>query len=325
MMIKPVRKVTSGVFLKRGFGGDVESHKLIDNLKSELLTTLRNRGFLYQCTDYEELDRLADESPIHAYLGFDATAPSLHVGSLIQIMMLRHLQQSGHKPIILIGGGTTKIGDPSGKDQSRQLISDEAIEKNILGISGVFNRFLKFGNGPSDAIIVNNSNWLGKLQYVNFLQEYGRHITLNRMLSFESVKSRLAREEPLTLLEFNYMLLQAYDFLHLHETMGVSLQLGGSDQWGNIICGVELGRKMKKVFKYLSPFSSLTISIPYVHVCVYVCIFCVPYRHRSMVLQLPSSQLQTGERWVKVLLELFGWIGWYSQLCVCSEGSLFTL
>jgi tyrosyl-tRNA synthetase len=219
----------------------------LPEFKSEYLNVLKQRGYLYQCTDYQELDRLCQNEQIIAYLGFDATAPSLHVGSLVQIMMLRHLQKCGHKPIVLIGGGTSKIGDPSGKDETRSLLSTERIEDNARQLGSVFEKFLTFGNNNStDAILVNNATWLDHLKYLDFLREYGRYMSVNRMLSFESVKQRLNREQPFSFLEFNYMLLQAYDFIKLNETQGVTVQLGGSDQWGNIVCGVELARKTTK-------------------------------------------------------------------------------
>lgn len=215
------------------------------SFKSPFLQTLSERGFLHQCTDFATLDEtFSSGSPVKAYLGFDATAKSLHVGSLLQIMILRTLQKAGHKPIVLIGGGTTKVGDPSGKDESRQLLTTETIQKNADSLAKVFSKFIKFGDGSTDAIMVNNVDWLDKLNYLEFLRDYGRYFTINRMLSFESVKQRLAREQPLTFLEFNYMLLQAYDFLELHRRYGALLQLGGSDQWGNIVSGVELARKV---------------------------------------------------------------------------------
>ena len=218
-----------------------------DKFKSAFLQTLKDRGFIHQCTDYQALDDKFSSSVVSAYLGFDATASSLHVGSLLQIMILRTLQKHGHKPVILIGGGTTKVGDPSGKDESRQLLTEQVIKKNSDSIAQVFKKFITFGSGPSDAIMVNNADWLDKINYLDFLRDYGRYFTINRMLSFESVKQRLAREQPLTFLEFNYMLLQAYDFLQLYRIKGASLQLGGSDQWGNIISGVELARKVDQV------------------------------------------------------------------------------
>ncbi|KAL7481578.1 hypothetical protein ACHAW6_007258 [Cyclotella cf. meneghiniana] len=238
----------------------------IANLRSPFLRIMRDRGFLFQCTNFSELDELllADQKPsadadaagraVSAYLGFDATADSLHVGSLLQIMILRHYQKCGHRPIVLIGGGTSKVGDPTGKDESRALLSDEVIAENMEGISRVFRKFLTFadpddvaGSKASDAIMVNNDEWLSRLRYLQFLRDYGTHFTINRMLSFESVKQRLAREAPFSFLEFNYMILQAYDFLELNRRYGARLQLGGSDQWGNMISGVELGRRVDGV------------------------------------------------------------------------------
>ena len=212
--------------------------------KSSLLRLLDERGYIHQLTDAEGLDALASKEIVTGYIGFDATAPSLHVGSLVQIMLLRRLQETGHKPIVLMGGGTTKVGDPTGKDESRKLLTNEEINANIAGIRKVFERFLKFGDGPTDAIIVNNDDWLGKLEYVPFLREVGRHFTINRMMTFDSVKLRLEREQPLTFLEFNYMLMQATDFLELNRRYGCGLQMGGSDQWGNIVNGIELARRI---------------------------------------------------------------------------------
>ena len=212
--------------------------------QSDLLRLLDERGYIHQLTDAEGLDALARRQIVPGYIGFDATAPSLHVGSLVQIMMLRRLQQTGHKPIVVMGGGTTKVGDPSGKDESRKLLSNEDIAANITSIRRVFERFLTFGDGPTDAIMVDNADWLDTLEYVPFLREMGRHFTINRMLSFDSVKLRLEREQPLTFLEFNYMILQAYDFLELSRRAGCRLQLGGSDQWGNIVNGIELTRRV---------------------------------------------------------------------------------
>ena len=211
------------------------------SLRSEFLRTLVERGFFHQCTDLEALDSAAASGRITGYIGFDATADSLHVGSLIQIMMLRHMQRTGHRPIVLMGGGTTKVGDPSGKDESRRLLSDDRIAANIAGIRRVFERFLDFG--ADEALVADNSEWLDALRYIPFLREYGRHFSVNRMLGFESVKQRLDREQPLSFLEFNYMVLQAYDFLELGRRYGCRLQMGGSDQWGNIVGGVELGRR----------------------------------------------------------------------------------
>ena len=212
--------------------------------KSELLRVLDTRGYVHQMTDAAGLDALAARQVVPGYIGFDATAPSLHVGSLVQIMMLRRLQQAGHKPVVVMGGGTTRIGDPTGRDESRKMLTDQAIEDNIAGIRTAFENLLVFGDGPTDAVMVNNHDWLGKLGYIELLQEVGTHFTINRMLTFDSVRLRLDREQPMTFLEFNYMILQGYDFRHLSKEMGVRLQMGGSDQWGNIINGVELGRRM---------------------------------------------------------------------------------
>ena len=195
----------------------------------------------------EALDALAASGPVTAYIGFDATADSLHAGSLVPIMLLRLLQRCGHRPIVLMGGGTTKVGDPSGKDEQRQLLTDDLIDRNIDGIKGIFEKFLTFGDGPTDAVLVNNAEWLDDLQYIQFLRDYGRHFSVNRMLSFESVKLRLEREQPLTFLEFNYMILQAYDFVELGRRYDCRLQMGGSDQWGNIVNGVELGRRVAEL------------------------------------------------------------------------------
>ena len=212
-----------------------------DALRSGFLRTLVERGYLHQCTGLEGLDAAAASGRITGYIGFDATADSLHAGSLIPIMLLRHMQRAGHRPIVLMGGGTTRVGDPSGKDESRQLLSDARIAANIAGIRRVFERFLDFDGDA--ALMVDNSEWLDPLRYIPFLREYGRHFSVNRMLGFESVKQRLDREQPLSFLEFNYMVLQAYDFLELGRRYGCRLQMGGSDQWGNIVCGVELGRR----------------------------------------------------------------------------------
>ena len=212
--------------------------------RSSLLKLLDERGYIHQLTDAKGLDALAEKEIVTGYIGFDATAPSLHVGSLVQIMMLRRLQQAGHRPIVLMGGGTTKVGDPSGKDESRKLLTNEEIDANIAGIRRVFERFLTFGDGPSDAVMMNNAEWLDGLQYIAFLREVGRHFTINRMLTFESVKLRLDREQPMTFLEFNYMILQAYDFLELSRLAACRVQMGGSDQWGNIVNGIELGRRI---------------------------------------------------------------------------------
>jgi len=218
--------------------------------KSDFLNVLTERGYIHQCTDFEALDAKAAKGPLSAYIGFDATADSLHVGSLMQIMILRRLQQTGHRPIVLMGGGTTKVGDPSGKDETRQLMSDEKIASNIAGIKVIFSNFLTFGSGTIEAIMVNNADWLDGLAYIPFLRDVGAHFTINRMLTFDSVKMRLEREQPLTFLEFNYMILQAYDFVELATRHNCVLQMGGSDQWGNIVNGVELGRRVRNVDLY---------------------------------------------------------------------------
>ncbi|UIP05814.1 tyrosine--tRNA ligase [Erythrobacter sp. SDW2] len=215
--------------------------------KSDLLRLLDERGYIHQQTDAEGLDALAQKQVVPGYVGFDATAPSLHVGNLVSIMLLRRLQQAGHKPVVVMGGGTTRIGDPTGKDEVRKMLTDDAIEGNIASIRTAFERFLKFGDGPTDAVMVNNHDWLGQLGYIEMLQKVGTHFTVNRMLSFDSVKLRLEREQPMTFLEFNYMILQGYDFRHLCQEMGVRLQMGGSDQWGNIVNGVELSRRMDAI------------------------------------------------------------------------------
>ena len=214
--------------------------------KSEFLHEMQTRGFLQDCTDLQGLDERLLQGCMPAYIGFDATADSLHIGSLIQIMMLRWLQKTGHKPLPLMGGGTTKIGDPSGKDESRQLITAELIAENINGIQKVFAKYLSFGDGENDAMMINNAEWLDKLNYIEFLRDIGKHFTINRMIAMESVKLRLEREQPLTFLEFNYMLLQAYDFMELNNRYGVAMQMGGSDQWGNIVNGIDLTRRLNK-------------------------------------------------------------------------------
>ncbi|WP_423142586.1 tyrosine--tRNA ligase [Parablastomonas sp. CN1-191] len=211
--------------------------------QSDLLRLLDERGYIHQLTDAGGLDALASKGIVPGYIGFDATAPSLHVGSLVQIMMLRRLQQAGHKPIVVMGGGTTKIGDPSGKDESRRMLTADGIAANIASIRTIFERLLTFGDGPTDAVIVDNEEWLGQLGYIELLRDVGPHFTINRMLTFDSVKLRLEREQPLTFLEFNYMILQAYDFRELALRRGCRLQMGGSDQWGNIVNGIELGRR----------------------------------------------------------------------------------
>ena len=216
---------------------------------SDLLTLLASRGYIHQLTDAAGLDALAAKQIVPAYIGFDATAPSLHVGNLVSVMLLRRLQQAGHKPIVVMGGGTTKVGDPSGKDEVRKLLDEDGIAANIASIRETFARFLTLApegetGGPTDAIIVNNADWLDRLEYIPFLRDVGRHFTINRMLTFDSVKLRLDREQPLTFLEFNYMILQAYDFLELSRRAGCRLQMGGSDQWGNIVNGIELARRI---------------------------------------------------------------------------------
>jgi tyrosyl-tRNA synthetase len=225
------------------------------SFKSDFLRTMQARGYIHQITHPDELDAAAAAGPIVAYIGFDATASSLHVGHLIQIMMLRRLQQAGHKPIVLMGGGTTRVGDPSFKDTQRPLLTGAQIQANIAGIKEVFTNFLTFGDGPTDAVMVDNDEWLSKLGYVQFLRDYGVHFTINRMLTFDSVKLRLEREQPMTFLEFNYMLMQATDFLELNRKYGCVLQMGGSDQWGNILNGVELTRRVdqKAAFGLTTP------------------------------------------------------------------------
>ena len=213
------------------------------SFKSDFLRELSVRGFIHQTSDDAGLDERLLEGLLTGYIGFDATAPSLHAGSLVQIMLLRWLQKAGHKPIALMGGGTTRIGDPSFRDEARPLLTDEMIDANLDGIKTVFSKFLTFGAGKTDAIMVNNRDWLDDLKYIDFLRDYGRHFSVNRMLSFESVKIRLEREQNLSFLEFNYMILQAYDFVELNRKYGCMLQLGGSDQWGNIVNGIELGRR----------------------------------------------------------------------------------
>lgn len=225
------------------------------NFKSDFLQTLQARGYIHQITHPAELDAAAAGGVVTGYIGFDATAPSLHVGSLIQIMMLRRLQQAGGKPIVLMGGGTTKVGDPTGKDASRPQLTDETIQSNIASIKTVFEKFLTFGDGPTDAILLDNDQWLSTYGYVEFLREYGTHFTINRMLAFDSVKLRLEREQPMTFLEFNYMLMQSVDFLELNRARGCTLQMGGSDQWGNIVSGVDLVRRVdqKAAFGLTTP------------------------------------------------------------------------
>jgi tyrosyl-tRNA synthetase len=212
--------------------------------KSDFLNVLSARGFIHQITDAQGLDALCAQGPVTSYIGYDCTAPSLHVGSLVQIMMQHWAQAAGHRPMVLMGGGTTRIGDPSGRDESRQLLDDAGIDANMRSIRSVFARLLHFGDGPTDALMVNNADWLDPLAYIPFLRDVGRHFSVNRMLTFDSVKLRLEREQPLSFLEFNYMILQAYDFLELSRRQGCRLQMGGSDQWGNIINGIELARRI---------------------------------------------------------------------------------
>ncbi|WP_395945938.1 tyrosine--tRNA ligase [Brevundimonas sp.] len=223
--------------------------------KSDFLRTLQQRGYIHQVTHPAELDEAATSGVVAGYIGFDATAPSLHVGSLIQIMMLRRLQQAGHKPIVLMGGGTTKVGDPTGKDASRPQLTQETIQANIDSIKTVFAKFLTFGDGPTDAVMVDNDAWLSTYGYIQFLRDFGTHFTVNRMLAFDSVKLRLEREQPMTFLEFNYMLMQSVDFLELNRSHAVNLQMGGSDQWGNITSGVDLVRRVdqKAAFGLTTP------------------------------------------------------------------------
>jgi len=228
---------------------------MTNSYQSDLLRLLDERGYIHQLTDAAGLDALAVRQIVPGYIGFDPTAPSLHVGSLVQIMMLRRLQQAGHKPIVVMGGGTGKIGDPSFKDEARKLMTDELIAGNIASIKRVFERFLTFGDDPTDAIMVDNAEWLDKLEYIPFLRDIGQHFSINRMLSFDSVKLRLDREQSLSFLEFNYMILQGYDFLELARRVDCRLQMGGSDQWGNIVNGIELTRRVagEQVFGLTTP------------------------------------------------------------------------
>src|SRR5580698_2610488 len=223
--------------------------------QSDFLRTLQERGFIHQQTDAAALDAAARRGVVTAYVGYDATADSLHVGNLVSIMLLRHLQRTGHRPIVLMGGGTTKVGDPSGRDETRQLLSEAQIAANIASIRQIFEHYLDFESGLNGAVIANNDDWLGQLQYIPFLRDIGRHFTINRMLTMDSVRLRLEREQPLTFLEFNYMIMQGYDFVELFKRTGCTLQMGGSDQWGNIVQGVELGRRMceAQLFGLTSP------------------------------------------------------------------------
>jgi tyrosyl-tRNA synthetase len=227
----------------------------MNTYKSDFLNVLAARGFIHQVSEPEALDALAQSSTITAYIGFDCTAPSLHVGSLLPIMLLHWLQQTGHRPIALMGGGTTRVGDPSGKDESRRLLTDDVIGGNLKSIRKTFDRFLQFGDGKRDAVMANNAEWLNALNYIDFLRDVGRHFSINRMLAFDSVKLRLERQQELSFLEFNYMILQAYDFVELYRRHGCVLQMGGSDQWGNIVNGIDLGRRLHnaQLFALTSP------------------------------------------------------------------------
>ena len=228
--------------------------------KSDFLNTLSTRGFIHQCSDFDGLDALAAAHKAVAYIGFDCTASSLHVGSLVQIMLLHWLQATGNKPIVLMGGGTTRVGDPSGRDESRKILSLEDIENNKRGIQQVFDKFLKFGNGATDATMADNAEWLAKLNYIDMLRDIGRHFSVNRMLTMDSVKLRLDREHELSFIEFNYMVLQAYDYVELARRYGCNLQMGGSDQWGNIVNGIDLGRRMgtHQLYAVTSPLITLS-------------------------------------------------------------------
>ncbi|MFA6153813.1 tyrosine--tRNA ligase [Mesorhizobium sp.] len=228
--------------------------------KSDFLRTMSERGFIHQTSDDASLDAIFARETVTAYIGFDATARSLHAGSLIQIMMLHWLQQTGHRPIALMGGGTSMIGDPSFKDEARKLLTPQDIDDNLAGIRRNFMPYLKFGSGPNDAVMVNNADWLMEINYVNFLRDVGRHFSVNRMLAFDSVKLRLDREQSLSFLEFNYMILQAYDFVELYKRLGCRLQMGGSDQWGNIVNGIDLGHRMENAQLYALTTPLLTTS-----------------------------------------------------------------
>jgi tyrosyl-tRNA synthetase len=223
--------------------GFVLDERAMSDPRSAFLAAAQERGFIHQCTDLTALDARLANGPLTAYVGYDCTADSLHIGNLMSIMLLRLFQQTGNRPIVLMGGGTTRIGDPSGKDEARQLLDDATIARNMAGIRKVFANFLAFGDGPGDAVMVNNADWLDELHYIPLLRDVGRHFSVNRMLTQDSVKLRLERDQPLSFLEFNYLVLQAYDFLELARRQGCELQMGGSDQWGNIVAGVELGRR----------------------------------------------------------------------------------
>tara|TARA_B100001741_G_C16533265_1_gene590566 strand:- start:194 stop:1435 length:1242 start_codon:yes stop_codon:yes gene_type:complete len=232
-------------------------------MKNTFLSEMNLRGFLNQCTDLEKLEKISSKKPLKGYIGFDITAPSLHVGSLMQIMVLRLLQKYGHQPIVLLGGGTTLIGDPSGKDSTRKILNYKDIKKNIIGIKKVFEKLLPSNNKKTKPIFVDNYNWLGKLKYIDFLRDVGKHFTINKMLTFDSVKMRLDREQSLSYMEFNYMILQAYDFYQLHKEHNCILQMGGSDQWGNIVNGVELIRRIsqKEAFGLTTPLITLSSGV----------------------------------------------------------------
>ncbi len=231
----------------------------MSKFSSEFLNTLSARGYIHQCSDFDGLDKLARRQEVNTYIGFDCTARSLHVGSLVQIMLLHWAQATGQKAIALMGGGTTRVGDPSGRDEGRRLLSVEEIEDNKRGIQSVFAKFLKFGDGPKDAIMVDNAEWLTRLNYIDMLRDIGRHFSINRMLTMDSVKLRLEREQEMSFIEFNYMILQAYDFTELARRYGTNLQMGGSDQWGNIITGVDLGRRMgtQQLYALTTPLITL--------------------------------------------------------------------
>ncbi|MDD2867906.1 tyrosine--tRNA ligase [Neomegalonema sp.] len=232
----------------------------MSRFKSEFLAELSARGFIQDCSDYEGLDALLKSQIVPGYIGFDATATSLHVGGLMQIMMLRWLQKTGHKPVVLMGGGTTRVGDPTGRDEARPLLTPEKIEENKAGIRKVFVKYLTFGEGPTDALMIDNAEWLDRINYLDFLRDYGRHFSINRMLAMDSVKLRLEREQAFSFLEFNYMLLQSYDFVEINRRYGVRLQMGGSDQWGNIVTGVDLGRRMgtPDLYALISPLLTMS-------------------------------------------------------------------
>jgi tyrosyl-tRNA synthetase len=258
--MKPVRRLNHPPDLlhqrrRRGEWRRERLQSTMSTYKSDFLNVLASRGFIHQLSEPEALDTLARSSTITAYIGFDCTAPSLHIGSLLPIMMLHWLQQTGHRPIALMGGGTTRVGDPSGKDESRRLLTDQQIGENLKGIRSVFAKFLKFEDGGGNAIMANNADWLNKLNYIDFLRDVGRYFSINRMLAFDSVKLRLERQQELSFLEFNYMILQAYDFVELFRRYGCVLQMGGSDQWGNIVNGIDLGRRLHnaQLFALTSP------------------------------------------------------------------------